>query len=244
MFPIICKIGPITVYTYGVMLAIAIFVVCFLAGRESKKIGLSQDAIFDLAFWLVLSGIIGCRIFYILLNWNFFVENPSEIVMIQHGGLAWQGGLIMSFITGIIYTKVKKLSFFKLADFIMPYLALGQSIGRWGCFFNGCCYGKEVAWGIYDPIRGIHAYPTQIYLSVAAFISFLILISFYKRNVIVGRVFVGYVILESLSRFIIEFFRADHDIFWNGLSIFQVVCIFLFLGGLCAYAYLNRRSRI
>jgi phosphatidylglycerol:prolipoprotein diacylglycerol transferase len=226
------------------MLAVAIFTVSFLAGRRAHEIGLSKDAVYDFTFWMVLSGVIGCRLFYIFLNFPFFMKNPSELIMIQHGGLAWQGGLIFGLLTAAIFTKVKKINFFKFADFVTPYVALGQSIGRWGCFLNGCCYGKELSWGIYDPNRGVYAHPTQIYLSVAAFISYLILRSFYKRNSIPGRVFALFFLIESISRFTIEFFRADHDILWLGLSIFQVVCIFLFAGSLYAYTFLSRRPRV
>lgn len=226
------------------MLAIAIFTVSFLAGRRAHVIGLSKDTIYDFSFWMILSGIIGCRLFYIFLNFSYFIDNPSELIMVQHGGLAWQGGLIFGLFTAVVYTKKKRISFFKFADFVSPYIALGQSIGRWGCLLNGCCYGKELQWGIYDSVRGIHVHPTQIYLSIAAFVSFLILRAFYKKNKIEGRTFVLFFLIEAVSRFVIEFFRADHEILWAGLSIFQIVCIFLFIGFLYAYTFLSRRSRV
>src|SRR3989338_1435480 len=94
MFPTICTIGPLTIYSYGVMLAVAVVICSFLLSRDAQKLGIPKDVIYDFVFWVVLSGIIGARIFYIFLNWTFFVENPREIIMIQNGGLAWQGSLM------------------------------------------------------------------------------------------------------------------------------------------------------
>ena len=96
MYPIICKIGPVTVYAYGTMLALAVLICTALLSRDAKKEGISADFVVDFIFWVVLAGIVGARLFFIVLNFSFFLANPSEIVMLQNGGLAFQGGLIES----------------------------------------------------------------------------------------------------------------------------------------------------
>jgi phosphatidylglycerol:prolipoprotein diacylglycerol transferase len=113
----------------------------------------------------------------------------------------------------------------EVLDLCAPYLALGQSIGRIGCFLNGCCYGKEVSWGIYFPVHGAHLHPTQLYLSGGLFLIFLLLKLYQRSSSIPGLVFASYLILTSVLRFGVEFFRADHEILFLGLSVFQFVCL-------------------
>ena len=178
MHPIICKIGPFTVYSYGVMMAIAVLVCSTLLSKDAKRLKIKPEIIFDLVFWVVLFGILGARVFYVLLNLEYFRQNPLEIVMIQNGGLAWQGGLVFGMLAGFFYIRRHALAFRETLDLIAPYVALGHSIGRIGCFLNGCCYGKEVSWGIYFPLYRAHLHPTQLYESASLFLIFLVLRKF------------------------------------------------------------------
>ncbi|HOW35893.1 MAG TPA: prolipoprotein diacylglyceryl transferase [Candidatus Omnitrophota bacterium] len=241
MHPVICQIGPLTVYSYGAMLAVAVVVCSFLLQRAAKARGFNPDIIFDLVFWSVVSGIIGSRIFFIFLNLTYFVERPSEIVMLQHGGLAWQGGLIAGTLTAIIFFKRKKLPIAQTVDFVAPYVALGQAIGRIGCFLNGCCYGSEAAWGIYFPVHEAKLHPTQLYDALGLLVIFLILKKYETIRKTPGEVFCLYLFLASLQRFAVEFFRADHSIVWLGLSIFQIVSIGIMAVSLYAYSFLKSR---
>ena len=240
MFPIILKIGPLTIYSYGLMLAVAALVCSWLLSRDAKKFQIPTDVIFDLFFVVVVGGIIGARIFYIFLNLDFFISYPMEIIMVQKGGLAWQGGLILGFLSGIIFVKKKNLDLKLLLDLCAPYIALGQAIGRVGCFLNGCCYGKEVAWGIYFPVHHAHLHPTQLYDAMGLLGIFFILKYYQKYSKSSGRTFVLYLILAPLLRFIVEFFRADHiELLWN-LSIYQFVCL-VFIS-VAAYAHTRLKS--
>lgn len=235
MFPVICRIGPVSIYSYGLMLAVAVIVCSLLLSRDAKNFGIHADTVFDLVFWVVVSGLLGARVFFILLNLDFFINNPGEIIMIQNGGLAWQGGLIAGVGVGFGYIRKKNLPLWITLDLAAPYLALGQALGRVGCFLNGCCYGRTVAWGLYFPVHDAHLHPTQLYATAGLLFVFFVLKGFQKFSIsagyAAGRVFALYLILASLQRFINEFFRADHTIIFSGLSIFQIMSVaFLAVG--------------
>lgn len=241
MFPIICKIGPFAVYSYGLMLALAVIVCSYLLTRDAARQGISAAFVYDFAFVAVVSGIIGARIFHVALNPQPFIQNPLEIIMLQHGGLAWQGGLIGGTLSSIIFLRRKGQPVLPFADLTAPYIALGQAIGRIGCFFNGCCYGKHAAWGIYFPVHGDTLHPSQLYCSAFLFAIFFILKAYQKKAAVSGRVLMLYFMLAATERFIVEFFRADHTLSVFGwLSEFQMVSIGIFLMAFFANAHLGK----
>ena len=240
MFPEICRIGGVAVYSYGLMLALAVVVCSFFLSRDAKKmLGLEQEEVLDLVFWTILAGIVGARVFYIILNLKFFIEDPKEIFMLQHGGLAFQGGLIFGILAAVWIILRKGWPFWKTADVIAPYLALGHAIGRIGCFLNGCCYGKSVAWGIYFPVHEAHLHPTQLYASALLLIIYVLLKKFQKVGLPAGAVFSLYLMLASVKRIGVEFFRADHEALFWGLSVFQWVSIGVFISGAILWFYLK-----
>ena len=243
MFPVICQIGPFRIYSYGLLFAIAVLVTSYLLNREAKARGMNPEIISDLVFWLVIGGIIGARLFYIVLYLPFFLQNPAEIVMIHHGGLAWQGGLICALLIGIWFVKKHKLSLPSVLDLVAPYIALGEAIGRIGCFLNGCCYGREVSWGIYFPVHGARLHPTQLYTSAGLLLIFFILKRLRRFPGHDGRIFCTYLLLASLLRFIVEFYRADHDILWAGLSIYQIVSLVIVIVAFYANTYFKGLTR-
>jgi len=223
------------------MLALALVVCALLLSQEAKRKGINPDIIFDLIFWLAACGIVGSRIFFVILNFSFFKRNLLEIFMVQHGGLAWQGGLIFASAAGIVFIKRKKLLFWETLDLLAPYVALGQAIGRVGCFFNGCCYGQPATCGIYFPIHGAVLHPTQLYSSFALVLIFIVL-KFYQRfNPTHGQIFFWYFILASLQRFFIQFLRADYDPIFFGLGVFQIINLVILFSALYGNIYLNRR---
>ncbi len=218
MYPEICKIGPVVVYSYGLMLVIAFFVAAFLASQEAKRRGLNPDFVFNLLFVSFVSGIIGARLFFVIENLGVYLKNPREIIMLSHGGMSWFGGLILGSAAGIIYIKIKSLGVYKILDLIVPFLALGQSIGRIGCFLNGCCFGKEFV-----------LIPVQIISSFLLLVIFIILRMFQSRPHKCGQIFYSYLVLYSTKRFFIEFWRADNPIVFYGLTLFQLISIFIFV---------------
>ncbi len=232
MHPILFNIGPVTVFSYGVMIALAVIVCAFLLSRDAKVYNIPAETIHDLMFMVVACGILGARVFYIILTWDYFKDNPMEMIMLTHGGLAWQGGLIAGMLSGFWFVRLKKLKLRFVLDLVAPYVALGQAIGRLGCFFNGCCYGKPAPWGIYFPVHHDRLHPTQLYETAGLFVAFLILKYAQKKPHHAGMIFVLYLWLGAIERFIVEFFRADHDQLWYGLSLFQYISLGIFSIGL------------
>ena len=232
MHPILFTIGPITIYSYGVMLATAVLICTFLLSIDAKRYNISQETAYDLVFWCILWGIIGARIFYVFIEWSYFSDNFLEILMLQKGGLAWQGGFLGGTLAGVWFARRKKLSLRPLMDLTAPYIALGQSIGRIGCFFNGCCYGKPVSWGIYFPTHHAKLYPTQLFEVLGLFIIFLILKKAQGKPHQAGYIFIFYLWLAAIERFIVEFYRADHDLLWGQLSLAQFIALGVFATGL------------
>jgi len=230
MHPEICRIGPFAIYSYGLMLATAFIVSSFLASRRAESAGIPPETILNLSFVVFVFGIAGARLLYVVQNIKGYVQNPAEILMLQHGGLSLFGGLILGSIAGIIYMKRKKLSAYKALDVLAPYIALGQAIGRIGCLLNGCCYGKPAVWGIWFPAHQAVLVPTQIYSSLPLLGIFMILRVLQDRpHIVEGEIFFTYLLLYSLKRFFIEFWRGDTIAVIPGLTLFQVFSIALFL---------------
>jgi len=243
MHPIICKIGFLTIYSYGAMMAVAAVVCAFLLQRAAKKNHINPDIIFDLVFWVVISGVVGSRLFFVLLNLGYFLKNPVEIFFINQGGLAWQGGMILAAITSVVFIRLKKMPLLRTLDFVIPYAALGQAIGRIGCFLNGCCYGKEWIHGVYFPVYDVRLYPTQLYSAANLFVIFIVLKFWQARNNIDGRIFAWYFILASAERFVVQFFRADYNPIFLGLGTFQIINILTMAVAIYGDTYLLRRAR-
>jgi len=198
------------------MLALAFIIGSGLAGLEAKKQKMNPDIILSLCFISLIFGVIGARIFYVLENIKFYLQYPKEIMILQHGGLSWFGGLILGFLACLFYIRKKKLPVYKVLDLLAPFIALGQAFGRVGCFLNGCCFGKT----------GI---PIQLISSALLLIIFLILRVIQDRRHKEGTVFFSYLLLYSIKRFFVEFWRTDNPLFFHGLTLFQVLSIGLFL---------------
>lgn len=228
MHPEICKIGPFTIYSYGLMLVLAFLISSMLASLQAKTKFINPDIIFNLASVAFISGIVGARIFYIIQNLSYYIKNPGEIIMLQHGGLSWFGGLIMGVFSTAVSLRKKNLPVYKIFDLIVPFIALAQAIGRIGCFLNGCCFGKESDFGIYFPVHNRVLVPTQLYSSLILIFIFLFLRFLQDRPHKDGQIFFAYLLLYSQKRFFIEFWRKDSKIILFGLTLFQIISIIIF----------------
>jgi len=239
MHPILIKAGPLTVYFYGVMVAIGFAVAAFLIYRRSSKFGLDRDRMVNLLIILLLSGILGARALYVLLNLSFYQANPLEIVMLSKGGLVWYGGFAAGLITLIFYLWINKISFWQVTDLIVPYVALAQGFGRIGCFLNGCCYGIAVKAGtplaVRFPCDETLRLPSQLISAGALFLIFVILRIWQDRRRFEGEIALGYCILYSLKRFIVEFLRSDNPRIFFALTISQVLSVVIFIIALALF---------
>ena len=137
MFPVFAKFADITIHTYGVMLALGFLLAILAAMRQARRTGLDPNLILDLAFYFLIAGLLGSRLFYVAGHWDDFRNNPVEIVMFWRGGLVFYGGLIFAFGVGVWYIKKNRLEFPRIADLIAPSIAIGQTLGRLGCFSAG-----------------------------------------------------------------------------------------------------------
>lgn len=242
MIPVFFKCRFFSIYSYGVFVGLAFLVSTFLLLRESKRRGYDENFIYDFCIVLLASGIIFARLLYVVFNWSAFRNDLLEIVMLQHGGLIWYGGLVGAALCGCIYTFYKKLPVLKILDLFVPYVALAQSVGRIGCFFNGCCYGQESRFGVYFPIHGKILFPSQLVDSLSLLCIFIFLRVFERKSK-TGGVFCLYLILAPLQRFFMEFIRGDERPFYYGLSIFQWISVGLFVFGLFCYLVLLWKKR-
>jgi phosphatidylglycerol:prolipoprotein diacylglycerol transferase len=251
MHRILFSFGLINIYSYGFMLALAFILGIFLAQKRARKAGIAKNKIIDLSLYVLVSGILGARILFVLLDWQYYRYNFIEIFKIWQGGLVFYGGFITALLASIWFAQKNKLSFWKLADIMAPSIALGISLGRIGCFLNGCCYGKiSESFGICFPVSSpafnqqlaeglitgnavssLPVIPTQLYSSLSAFIIFLTLILVEKKQRFDGFLFWFFILLYSFARFIIEYFRYyDYNyILWKGLTISQIISIGLFI---------------
>ncbi|MBU8849924.1 MAG: prolipoprotein diacylglyceryl transferase [Desulfobacterales bacterium] len=231
MHPVLFHIGSVKLYTYGLFVALGFMTAIWVSKKNAKSHGISSQTITDIFFVILISALLGSRLLYVLINFDFYKSNLLDIFKIWNGGLVFFGGFIAAVATTVIYLKLKNLDFWKTADIASPGLALGHAVGRMGCFFAGCCYGKEcdlpIAVKFTNPESlapiGVYLHPTQIYSVFSNLILFFILLWIQKKKKFNGMVFLSYIMLYSLFRSIIEFFRGDFrgDFFFEFISMSQ-----------------------
>ncbi|MGE5380133.1 MAG: prolipoprotein diacylglyceryl transferase [Methylocystaceae bacterium] len=230
MFPELFHIGPVTIYSWGAMLALSMVVLAFLLTRRFRDAGINPDYALDLLLICIVAGVIGSRLFYVLFyDWSYFSTHPAEIFSFKNGGfggLMWYGGFFGGVLAAVGYIRWRHLNFWDMADLLAPYLALGYAIVRVGCFLNGCCYGVEthLPWGVVFPdVDNLHRHPTQLYSTGINLLIFWGLLKLYPRRTFKGEVFLAYLGLYSLYRFLIEFFRVNLMI--DGITVSQWIAL-------------------
>lgn len=256
--PIIFEVGPVVIRWYGLLIASAVLIGVSLSQYLAKRRHVNPELISDLSIWLVIGAIPAARLYYVLFQWSEYSQHPERIIAIWQGGIAIHGAIIGGVIAALIFAKLKKISFWQLADLVAPSLILGQAIGRWGNFFNSEAFGRptDLPWKLYIPLdrrppslaNFEYFHPTFLYESLWNLMVFaLLLILFFraisgKPRIKVGTLFLVYWVAYSLGRFWIEGLRTD-SLMLGPLRIAQIVSltgISLGLAGL-TWLYLFKR---
>lgn len=222
MFPVLFRIGPITLHTYGLMMALGVAFGLWFVYVQSKKQGLDATRVVDAGFYTILISLFGAKLVLFLGSFSYFTRYPGELLSLAYSGGVFQGGLIFGVAFAFWYFKRKHLPTLKLADIAVAALALGHGFGRIGCFAAGCCYGRpcRLPWAVEfkspyaRDLTGIplgeKLHPVQLYEAGLNFLNFLVLFLFLRRKRFDGQVFSLYIINYSIIRFFTEIFRGDH----------------------------------
>ncbi len=245
MHRVLIEIGPVTIYSYGFFLAIAFLTCIFLIRRDTERFGMPFDKILDCLVWILIIGIVGGRLLYVLINWQYYIQYPLRVLALRDGGMAFHGSLVLAVAAGVLLSRFKGLPFWRTSDFLAPYIPLGHAIGRIGCFFNGCCYGKiiETGPGVTFPGELHMRIPVQLYSSLFLLLLYFFLSFLRGKKTFDGSVFCAYVIIYSVFRFFIEFFRGDTPPVLPGMTLAQVISGVMFLLGLAVWIILYLRAK-
>lgn len=249
MNPIAIKIGSIQIYWYSIILLIAFIIGGYISLKEAKKRGIDKNIMIDYFFYLVPVSLIGARIYYVIFNFNYYKADLISILKVWEGGLAIHGGIIAGLILTYFYTKKCDIKLLKMTDIMVGSLILGQSIGRWGNFFNGEAYGPSISLksleNMYIPnfiingmnINGTYYQPTFLYESIWCIIGFIIIYFIRKyKNTYNGESTAYYLIWYGIGRFMIESLRQDSLMLFN-LKMAQIVSIIMIISGIAIYIY-------
>jgi phosphatidylglycerol---prolipoprotein diacylglyceryl transferase len=230
------QLGPLSLRWYGLLIAIAVLVGLWLSQQLAKKRQINPELVGDLVIWLILGAIPAARLYYVLFQWSYYSQHPEEILTIWRGGIAIHGAILGGTLAAVIFSRLKKCSFWRLADVVAPSLILGQAIGRWGNFFNSEAFGSptNLPWKLLIPLdrrpNGSEAiayyHPTFLYESLWNLMVFSLLMTMFLRfpKLKRGTIFLTYAIAYSCGRFWIEGLRTD-SLMLGPLKMAQMVSL-------------------
>lgn len=250
MFPELVTLGPFTLHTYGLFVALGFLAGLLVATRIAGSQGIPSQTILDMAFVMILSGIVVSRLFYVFIDLPHFFRHPLDVFRIWEGGLVFSGGILGAAGAMVWYVRKRGLGLWEICDIFAPAAAIGQAIGRVGCLMAGCCYGlpTKAWWGItfshpkcLAP-TGIALHPTQVYEVLAGLGIFLVLLALSARRRYTGQVLLWYLILHSTLRLWVERYRGDDRglVFGGPMTLTQLVALAILA---CAVAMVLYRSR-
>lgn len=264
MHPILLRIGPLTVHTYGFMMAVGVGMALWFIYVQAKKAGLDAPRLTDAAFYTIIVSLIGAKLILFASHFSSYVSSPKELFSLARSGGVFQGGLTFGVIFALWYFRRAGIPTWPTADIVGPALALGHGFGRIGCFSAGCCYGSECSapWSVVfkseyaHELTGIplntHLHPVQLYEAALNFLNFGVLFLVLRKKSFPGLVFSLYIVNYSVIRFFTEYFRGDHldgGYFIRGetalasLSYPQLFCILGFIAGVLMAVIFKRRKR-
>ncbi|MGE5552725.1 MAG: prolipoprotein diacylglyceryl transferase [Betaproteobacteria bacterium] len=245
MHPVLLRIGPLTIWAYGTMLALAFLLGTFFAVREARSRGMAEEHIYNLALLFAIAGVIGARLLHVLLNLPYYLANPLKAFALQDGGLAMHGGFALAILAGVWYARWQQVDAWELADFLPKWGVLGIGMVRLGCLLNGCCFGvpSSVPWAFdCSLLHDVPRHPTQLYEMLLDFALFGYLWVTRRHTHFKG--WPGWVMVGGYSviRFIVEFWRFE-PAFLGPLTLGQVASLILGTAAFAMVPYLDRKRR-
>lgn len=255
MNPYVYKIGNFGIRWYSLLILIGVIIGIRMLEKEGQRFNINKDFLFNLAFWAIIIGILGARIYYVIFNFNLYKNDIFSIFKIWEGGLAIHGGIVAGVITIALYCKKYKMQFLRITDLCIAPLLLAQALGRWGNFFNGEAHGAVTSLAhlksLHIPefiikgmnISGIYYEPTFLYESIFCLVGFIIILIVRRGKYIkIGMQTALYLMYYSVIRFFIESMRTD-SLMLGGFKVAQIVSILLFLTGLIMIMMISRKSK-
>ena len=244
--PVAFSLGPITVRWYGLLIATAMLIAAVGGCKMMRKAGINEDDFLTIFMVTIVAAILGARIYYVIFELPYYIQHPDEIIAIWHGGLAVHGGLLAGVASIYLGCRHYKVSFWQFTDIMAPFMILGQAIGRWGNFFNQEAYGYEVdpaavPWAMW--IDGAYRHPTFLYESCWDLLVFFVLLWLARQAwVRRGEIALGYLMLYSMGRVVVEGFRTD-SLMLGPLRMAQVMSLVLFVGALLVLFYRRKTGK-
>jgi phosphatidylglycerol:prolipoprotein diacylglycerol transferase len=255
VYPELFSIGPITIYSYGVLLAASYLLGLWLAMRRAKQWGVDPTRVLDLGIYIIIAALIGAKLLLLVVDFEQFSTSPQDLLSLARSGGVFYGGLILAVVVAFWYIARHRLPFWTTCDVFAPGIALGHVTGRLGCLAAGCCYGKptDVAWAItfHNPLAaanvgtplGIPLHPTQIYEAGAELLILGLLLATERRGrYFAGRTFWGYMLLYAISRYIVEIYRGDPRGEILGMSTSQFISLILAPLSIVMLVWLSRTT--
>ncbi len=258
MYPILFNVGDWPVYSYGVLLAAAYLIGLQLAVVRARRAGIDPAKVMDLGIYLIIAALVGAKLMLIAVDFDYFRQQPRELLSLVRAGGVFYGGLIGAVAVGYFLVRRYKLNIWSTGDLMAPGIALGHVVGRFGCLLAGCCYGRptDVGWAITftNPIANanvgtplnIPLHPTQLYDAGAELLILgVLLFTERKGKPFAGRTFWLYIGLYAISRFIIEYYRGDiqRGTVFGNMSTSQFVSLLLVPAALAMLWFLRRQPQ-
>jgi phosphatidylglycerol:prolipoprotein diacylglycerol transferase len=244
MMPDLVRWGDFALHTYGLMWAVGIWLAVWRGVRVAPRYHLAAEDVFDLAFAMVVAGIVGGRLLYVATNWSLYAKDVGGILRLWEGGMSYFGGFGGGALAGLWLARRRRLNLWQVADLAAPSLALGYAIARLGCFAAGCCYGRptHLPWGVQFPGLDTPVHPTQLYSTLLNLLLFWWLTRVERRRHFEGQLFALFLMGHGLYRFLIEFLRAGatSEPFWGMLTYGHLAATVMM--GIGIYLYSTRRK--
>jgi phosphatidylglycerol:prolipoprotein diacylglycerol transferase len=255
VYPELLSIGPVTVYTYGVLLAASYLLGLRLAMWRAKRWGLDSSRVLDLGIYIIIAALVGAKLLLLVVDFDQFRRSPAELLSLARSGGVFYGGLILAVLVAFWYIARHRMPFWRTCDVFAPAIALGHVTGRLGCLAAGCCYGRpaDVPWAITftNPLAnanvgtplGIPLHPTQLYEAGAELLILVLLLATERRGrPFPGRTFWAYMFLYAVSRYVIEMYRGDPRGVVLGFSTSQFISLVLVPLSIGMLIYLSRTT--